>query len=726
MATTTRRNALRRSTAPVSGHGVSGHGVTGDGITGPGIAGHGTATALAALLIFAAAGALPARAQPAAPQGDAPAAPMSPGAPANFAPAELPPPVAPPVAALPPPVAPPVAALPPPAAAPAGSGEAAAEAPPMPKETEWVDTAPAAAPAAPATALLAPPPAAPAAAPTPAIAGGTPPAPQAPAPAFGAAPPPAAAPSYVMAPPPGAAGQPAAGGPPDLLHIANPVVKDTATLVADGKDIPLYGVGDGRGGDDAATLQKYINDSGARLDCRAENGSPQEVCTTPDGKDLGKVVLVNGLARVALGAPPAYANEEDNAQKSRRGLWADLPPAPERIDHPELPSTALVQAPQGTTIRLDGIEGITGAMASTLQTYIASNGDSIACQQQSPETHVCVLLKDDTDIAKLALVNGMAQTAADAPDEYVIEQDAAKVARRGIWANLPADAVAAAERDEAERRVLIATVNVADDGFTVVDGQPSMIVDGAPVFLVFAGLAGWGYWDHSQHWHGVPGDKAKRLDALHPHLRGWSNPSIRQAMASARPGDFGRGAPVSMSHAPGALAGGRGHDEAGRAGVVPASSRPIGGSGHPDVGGKDGKEAGREAGRETGRGDAAGREASRETGRGDAGARDAARAGNGRETPGREAPGREAPGREAGRGETGAHQEASARPLSPAVGGAHPGNGAPMRPAEPGLARPNGGIRPAAAPAITARPVAAPRPAMPAPRPAAPAPVRKK
>jgi endonuclease YncB( thermonuclease family) len=579
-------------------------------------------------------------------------------------------------------------ANPPAANGPAPAADVAATDVVLPKETEWVDTTPPAVPGAspdtaPTVAGITPAPAAP----PPAL----PPATTAPAPLGETldamlpkptvpqvADPLAPSPDALPTPGPNVADLPSPAAP---VKVSNPSLRDTATIVADGRELVLYGI-EGRSGEDAEVLQKYISGAGGTLECRPEDAD-RHVCTLPDGTDIAKVALVNGIASYALGGPQEYRDEEEDAQKARRGLWAELPPLPPEIDHPTMPDTATIQAPTGETLRLDGIEGMSGPMATTLQGYIAANGDSVQCQPQGPDTDVCIL-RNGTDIAKVALVNGLAKAAAGANTDYMIEQAAAKANRRGVWAGLSADAAAAANADMTRlRAVVVANVDTVDDGYTVVDGQPTLVVDGAPVFLVFAGAAGWGYWDHGRHWHGAPDRFAHRLEALHPHgegLRGWSNPTIRQAMATARPAEFGRGVPVMVSRVPVGLGG-----RPGTAGL--GAGVPVGGGIRAPISGVGFARPGRVAVPTFG------------------GAR----------------PGFTPPAMGGVRPGFAAPAFGGARPgfTPPAMGGARPGFAAPaFGGARPGLAAPAfGGVRPGGG-GFAPRPVmAAPRPAMPAPRP---------
>lgn len=585
---------------------------------------------------------------------------------------------------------------------PTVAADASAEPAPMPKESEWVDTTAQPGPGAPAdtaptvstaaaptaSAPVAEPPSAPPAPPpVAATADAMLPKPLVPAVADPMAPPPGTplpapsagwpAPSQGGATTGTAEGSPAAPVVPNVadlpapappIQIANPALRDTATLVANGKDVVLYGI-EGRSGEDATVLQNYIASAGGTLTCTPEQAD-RHVCMLPDGTDIAKIALVNGIASYALGGPQAYKDEEEDAQKARRGLWADLPPLPPEIDHPTMPNTAMIRAPSGDLYKLDGIEGVTGPMAATLQGYIAANGDSVQCEPQGPDSNVCVL-RDATDIAKVALVNGLARVGADASTEYRIEQDAAKVNRRGIWANISNSDMSAAGQDMAQLRLIVANVDVYDDGLTIVDGQPTLLVDGAPVFMVFAGAAGWGYWDHGHSWHGAPERFSHRLDSLHPRgegLRGWSNPRVREAMATARPGEFGRGAPVMRRGGPEGLRGGEF-----RGGEPMRGGEPFRGGARPEM-----------------RGPVPGGMRAPVSAPGMGGAR----------------PGMGGPAMGGMRPGGGGASLAAARPGmgAPAMGGMRPGMGAPAM----------GGMRPGAAMAPRPMPAAAPRPA-PAP-----------
>jgi hypothetical protein len=112
------------------------------------------------------------------------------------------------------------------------------------------------------------------------------------------------------------------------------------------------------------------------------------------------------------------------------------PSQPASMRHPAVRDTAALAA-DGQTYMLDGVQGLGAPYADQLQAYIIANGDSVSCKPRgAPGYYVCVL-GDGTDVAQVALVNGAARAAPDAPDPYYQQQLRAYAARRGIWASLP-------------------------------------------------------------------------------------------------------------------------------------------------------------------------------------------------------------------------------------------------------------------------------------------------
>jgi hypothetical protein len=179
-----------------------------------------------------------------------------------------------------------------------------------------------------------------------------------------------------------------------------------------------------------------------------------------------------------------------------------------------------------------------------MQGYITAAGDTVTCAPQPVADHYICLLPDGTDIAKVALVNGAARVAPDAPDSYRVQQLDALTNRRGYWATAPQAAVAAALIPlEAQPQYAFVAGDDGADGITYVGGEPMAMIDGEAVFFALgaAGL-GWGYYDHFHHWHGAPDRFRAHLDHFHPDgrgLRGYDH-GLREAAFRGREEAFRR------------------------------------------------------------------------------------------------------------------------------------------------------------------------------------------
>jgi endonuclease YncB( thermonuclease family) len=375
-------------------------------------------------------------------------------------------------------------------------------------------------------------------------------------------------------PPAGGSAPAPAEQPVSLDH---PTVVDTAVLKAGDTTVTLFGI-DGVGGEAAQDLQGFLASTGDHLTCQAQT-SAGFVCLLADGTDVAQAALVNGAARVKDDAPEAYREQQAAAQAARRGIWASLPPPPVTIQHPVVQDTATLTA-GGQTYALDGVRGLGPPYAAQMQGYIGSNGDSLTCNPQSAAGEYICVLGDGTDIAKVALVNGAAVVAADAPDAYRLQQGEALNNRRGIWANPPPNLmVAEAPAADVAEYALVAGDD-GSDGITYVGGVPEAVIDGAAVFLVFGGAAGWGYYDHYHHWHDAPGRYRAHMEHYHPYghgLRGYRE-------AAAHPGGMHPAGMHTESMHPGAM-----HPEAERsyghpAGVAGHEMHPGGVAGHPGGG----------------------------------------------------------------------------------------------------------------------------------------------
>ncbi len=378
-----------------------------------------------------------------------------------------------------------------------------------------------------------------------------------------------AAPVAAPASPPAPVVTPVVAALPEPVTLDHPVVVDTSKLTAGDRTVSLFGIV-GQQGEPAQQLQTFLATTDGRLTCPAQTATDY-VCTLSDGTDLAAVALVNGAAQAREDAPPAYREQEVQAQAARRGIWANLPAPPDVIKHPIVRDTATFFA-NNTTYVLDGVIGLGVPYSTQLQGYIAANGDSLSCQPQNiPGRYICVL-PDGTDIAKVSLVNGAARVDGDAPDAYRVQQLDALNNHRGYWLN-PPPAVVMEVRNYAPPTDCCVFVAGDDgsDGITYVGGAPTAVIGGETVFLVLAGLAGWGYYDHYHHWHGAPAGYRSHLERFHPEGRGLRG--YRQDAAYHNGGGY---APGGRPGAYGAHPGGAAPYAGGR----PGGAAPYAG-GHP-------------------------------------------------------------------------------------------------------------------------------------------------
>jgi hypothetical protein len=114
---------------------------------------------------------------------------------------------------------------------------------------------------------------------------------------------------------------PAGLAPPAPID-GRPLVRDTATLVIDGKAVLLAGV-EGVSGEAPGVIQDHIAAHGDRVSCSPAPDMPgYYTCRLADGTDLAKLLLVNGIARIAAGAPDDYAPQQEAAVTAQKGIWA--------------------------------------------------------------------------------------------------------------------------------------------------------------------------------------------------------------------------------------------------------------------------------------------------------------------------------------------------------------------------------------------------------------------
>jgi endonuclease YncB( thermonuclease family) len=342
-----------------------------------------------------------------------------------------------------------------------------------------------------------------------------------------------AAPPAVATPGNTAITEPTPAQPPaEPRKFDRPTVVDTAKLKGGDATVALFGIV-GQQGEAAQALQTYIAGNGGQVTCQPQPNA-EYICRLPDNTDVADVSLVNGAAQTRADSTDEYRAQEIEAQHARRGIWANLPPPPVQLKHPAVRDTATIVV-EGKTYRLDGIEGLSGQYARDLQGYIAAHDDSLMCQPQAKGDYICVM-PDGTDLAKEALVNGAAKVSPDSPDSYRLQQAEALDNKRGIWANVTI-AAATSARVYTPSTVTVVPGDEAD-GVTYVGGVPSVVINGAPVFLTYAGALGWGYYDQWNNWQGAPPQFVAHMDQFHPDGAGL--PGFQPA--AMRPG-FGGGPP---------------------------------------------------------------------------------------------------------------------------------------------------------------------------------------
>ena len=335
-----------------------------------------------------------------------------------------------------------------------------------------------------------------------------------------------AAPAQAMTPaqpPDNAAPAIAAGGSPpaEPVSLDHPTVVDTANLKAGDTSVTLFGI-DGVQGEAAQNLQGFLASAGNHVTCQAHTGA-DFVCLLADGTDVAQAALINGAARAKADAPDAYRDQEAAAQAARRGIWARLPPPPATVAHPTVQDTATLVADNQTYV-LDGLHGLGAPYAGQMQSYIAANGDSLSCSLQDTPGHYVCVLGDGTDIAKVALGNGAAVVAPDAPAAYRAQQLEALNTHRGIWVSPRPNLLIASAPVAQPADYAFVTGDDGADGITYVGGVPEAMIDGAAVFLIYGGDAGWGYYDHWHHWHDAPYRYRAHMERYHPNghgLRGY-------------------------------------------------------------------------------------------------------------------------------------------------------------------------------------------------------------
>ena len=85
----------------------------------------------------------------------------------------------------------------------------------------------------------------------------------------------------------------------------------------------------------------------------------------------------------------------------------------------------------GQKIQLYGVRGEGGPYADLMRAQLASQGDLVACHRVDIQ-YICTL-PGGVDIGRMALYNGVARPAPNAPVDYQQQTAAARAAGRGVW-----------------------------------------------------------------------------------------------------------------------------------------------------------------------------------------------------------------------------------------------------------------------------------------------------
>ena len=89
------------------------------------------------------------------------------------------------------------------------------------------------------------------------------------------------------------------------------------------------------------------------------------------------------------------------------------------------------------TVALFGVIGLGAPYNVQLDRYIQDQGGTATCQPKDNAKWVCTT-EAGFDVAQAALLNGQARSAADAPPDYLDQQNQAKAKHVGLWQTDPA------------------------------------------------------------------------------------------------------------------------------------------------------------------------------------------------------------------------------------------------------------------------------------------------
>ena len=96
-------------------------------------------------------------------------------------------------------------------------------------------------------------------------------------------------------------------------------VISTDTLVVAGRTVHLAGIR-GTNGPIVDGLRRWFASQGNHLTCTAAGA--HYISATPNGRDIGPVILGVGAGQAAEDAPPSYRSIEAQARAAGRGVWA--------------------------------------------------------------------------------------------------------------------------------------------------------------------------------------------------------------------------------------------------------------------------------------------------------------------------------------------------------------------------------------------------------------------
>ena len=116
-----------------------------------------------------------------------------------------------------------------------------------------------------------------------------------------------------------------------------------------------------------------------------------------------------------------------------RRLTRPAAPPPETIDGAATVADTATLEVGGSVVHLFGVAGEGGEPARGMALFVKEQGGRISCSHKEAARYVCHL--GGRDIAEVALFNGAARAAADAPESYRRREAQAREAGRGIWAH---------------------------------------------------------------------------------------------------------------------------------------------------------------------------------------------------------------------------------------------------------------------------------------------------